>query len=304
MLDICWEKKSNIPEAISYPQIVKIGDYVYVSGGNKRHKENIIFQYGILGDTWESLPVCPTYCHALATMSSQLLVVGGLTSTNITSNQVFTWTDDTWKEVLPRMQKARCHFNTHSYKNKIIIAAGGTTEITDTGKQFKTSSIEMYIKDKQWYRAGNLPSPIFNVTLACIDDMCYVLGGKIGTTMFNCLSETAVHSFLSTKEKNSWKKLQSQHPLVHSSLVGINQVLVAMGGSCDTVNRCGSKFISAYNSEAETWVECDGAELPVGLYRTGVLQLDNNKVMLIGGQTKLQTLSNQVYIGSYQLHLV
>ena len=302
-IKICWEEKASIPVDISSPIIVKIGDHVYVSGGNRKDKKEgkLILQYHIPRDTWNTLPSSPTCCHALATLNNQLLVVGGIHSTNISTNKVFTWMGNKWKEILPPMPTARCHPTTLSHNNRIIIAAGGITEITATGDQVKTSSIEIYIKNEQWYRAGNLPSPMSNLTLTSIDDMCYILGGSIGTTMeasLNSLSKSAVHSSQRTGEKISWKTLQSRHPLVYPSLVGINQVLVAMGGSCDKVKRRGSKFISAYNFATETWVECEDAELPVPLYRTGVLQLDHNKVMLIGGQTKLQTLSSQVYIGS------
>ena len=75
-----------------------------------------------------------------------------------------------------------------------------------------------------------------------------------------------------------WKRQQSQYPLTCPSLVEIDETLVAVGGSCDEAKRCGSKFISAYDFATETWVECEDAELPVPLYRTGVLQLDHNKV--------------------------
>ena len=50
---------------------------------------------------------------------------------------------------------------------------------------------------------------------------------------------------------------------------------------------------------AGTWVECEGAELPVPLCRTGVLQLDHNKVMHIGGQSKLQLQTAQSVSAHY-----
>lgn len=75
-------------------------------------------------------------------------------------------------------------------------------------------------------------------------------------------------------------------------------MLTAMGGTYDGRLRLGSKFISMYDFATDTWVECKGAELPVHLYRTGVVKLADNKVMVIGGQPKMQQFSNEVYIGS------
>ena len=154
---------------------------MFVSGGNRKDKEKTIFQYGMLRDTWESLPVCaPTRYHALATLNSQLLVVGGLTSTDITSNQVFTWTNDTWKEFLPPMPTARCHLSTLSHQNELIIAAGGITGIMPSGHQLITSHVEVYFRDKEWCRASNLIFPTSNLTLTVTKNTCYIMLGGVG----------------------------------------------------------------------------------------------------------------------------
>ena len=72
-----------------------------------------------------------------------------------------------------------------------------------------------------------------------------------------------------------------------------------MGRSVDRNLRYGSKFISTYDFATDTWVECKGAELPLALYRPGLVNLGNNKVMLIIGQPRSQQFSKVVFIGSY-----
>ena len=73
-----------------------------------------------------------------------------------------------------------------------------------------------------------------------------------------------------------------------------------MGGSVDHgQRRLGSKFISTYDFATDTWVECKGAELPLALYRPGLVNLGNKKVMLIGGQPRSQQFSKVAFIGSY-----
>ena len=72
-----------------------------------------------------------------------------------------------------------------------------------------------------------------------------------------------------------------------------------MGGSVDPNRRRGSKFISTYDFATDTWVECKGAELPLALYRPGLVNLGNNKVMLIGGQPRSQSFSKVAFIGCY-----
>ena len=53
--------------------------------------------------------------------------------------------------------------------------------------------------------------------------------------------------------------------------------------------RHGISFISSYDFAGDL-VECQGAQLPVPLYRPGVVKLPGNKVMIIGGQSEMQQL--------------
>ena len=100
--------------------------------------------------------------------------------------------------------------------------------------------------------------------------------------------------------KGEWKILKTEHPLMFSSIVELEGKLTAMGGSYDAVLRHGTRFTSSYDFAADMWVECEGAQLPVPLYRPGVVKLAGNKVMIIGGQPEMQQFSNEVYIGSYE----
>ena len=97
-----------------------------------------------------------------------------------------------------------------------------------------------------------------------------------------------------------WKKLTGHHPLIYTTLAEIDGTLTAMGGSYEQILRCGTRFISTYDFTTDTWMECEGAQLPVPLYRPGVVKLDDNRLMVIGGQPKMQQFSNQVYIGTYK----
>ena len=90
----------------------------------------------------------------------------------------------------------------------------------------------------------------------------------------------------------------TEYPLYLSSIVELEGKLIAMGGSYDGVLRYGSKLISSYDFTTDMWVECQGVQLPVPLYRPGVVKLAGNKVMIIGGQSEMKQFSKQVYIGS------
>ena len=195
--------------------------------------------------------------------------------------------------------------------NKLIIAAGGKVRTNSRGQTTRTDRVEIYKKDDCWYSTTRLPFSITQFTIQMSGDTCYTLGGTADTYK---QSSTALHASVSSllenavpadskyatpQIKSTWKELQHKHPLTFPSLVELDGRLVVMGGSVDSNHRCGSKFITTYDFETDTWVECKGAELPLALYRPGLVNLGNNKVMLIGGQPRSQQFSKVAFIGSY-----
>ena len=66
--------------------------------------------------------------------------------------------------------------------------------------------------------------------------------------------------------------------------------------------RQGTMVISVYSLYRHCWTECSSAELPLAVYRPGLVNLGNNEVMVVGGQPKSQAFSNMAYIGSYMYY--
>lgn len=292
---------------------MKASDCVFVGGGFRiKDTSSAIFQYSINNNRWTTIPQCPSFHQSLATLNGELISVGGMVSEGVT-NIVYTFRDGEWEEVLPPMPTSRCLLSTVSHNNELMVAAGGRTGTSRNGKALRTQAVEIYIRDRQWYVTKQLPIPISALSTCVIGDVCYMLGGvgkKIEdsrTTL--CISlptliEEAVPasgSSFTPETKEEWELLTTKHPLLYSSLVELDGKLVAMGGSHEEVLRHGTRFISSYDFAADMWVECKGAQLPVPLYRPGVVKLADNKVMVIGGQPKMQQFSNEVYIGSYEL---
>jgi hypothetical protein len=186
----------------------------------------------------------------------------------------------------------------------MIIAVGGKTGTEKDGKSMRSRAVEVYTREKQWYAIKELPIPISASSMCIIGDMCYIHGG-VGQRIRD--SRSTLHINLKTPSngsstaKEGWNLTTKEHPLLYSSVVEIGGKLVAVGGSHDEVLRRGTRYISYHDQDADMWVECLGAQLPVPLYRPGVVKLAGNKVMVIGGQPEMQKFSNEVYIGSYRL---
>ena len=294
-----------MPEPISVPQVVKIGNHVYVGGGMRRMK-GPMFKYSLHEDTWTVLPLCRTSGHSLATLDDELLAIGGMMPVNEVAHTVYTLRRNKWMEVLPPMPTPRCLHSSATHENRVIITAGGTTSIKETGERTQTDAVEIYIKDNQWYTTKRLPLPSSSFSLSIINDTCYILGGNTTNyTMYATISsllenaEPVDSQYSMPQCPVTWDQLKEKHPLILNTAVEINGNLFVMGGSPDIIMHHGTRFISTYDFATDTWVECKGAELPVPLYRTTVLNLDNDEVISIGGQPKSQQFSAEVFIGSY-----
>ena len=180
------------------------------------------------------------------------------------------------------MPTSRYFFSTVSNKD-VLVAAGGRAQ-QEMGK----------LKDKQWLVTKRLPVQITKPTECIVDDTCYILGDGASadasqTTMyasFSSLIESAVPAsqFPIAPVKSKWNILTVKHPLFYSSLVELDGNMVAMGGSSNEVLHRGTGYISFFDYVVNTWVECTGAQLPVPLYRPGLVKLNDSRVMVIGGQ--------------------
>lgn len=296
---------------MSAPQAVRIGDQIYVGGGYRNPgASKAVLRYDTMKDAWSPLPSCPTLQHGLATLNSKLVALGGtLSASGKKTNTVLTFEGGLWQALLPPMPTPRSLLSTSSYENRLIIAAGGITDTKSDGKSSRTDMVEIFIKDRQWYRTLHLPFPGYTFSTSTIGDTCYILGGVANphqsrTTLHTTHSallknaEVAECDYVTLKTASTWKPLGGRHPLPSATLVQVDGKLLALGGEKWTARGIqGSVFISAYDFSAGMWVECKGAQLPSALYRPGVVKLDHDEVMVIGGESKTQQFSTHVSIG-------
>ena len=305
-----WEKKAELPVGISSPQIVKINNFVFIGGGLGNRSSAVIFQYHIIDNRWTTLRQCPVQYQGLASLNDELISVGGICS-QVATNIVYTFKDNQWKEVLPPMPTPRYNLSTVSH-NDLIVAAGGSTGIARDGEPLDTQAVEIYIRDRQWYITKPIPFPLALASTCLIDDTCYMLGGTgkpehsltLLQVSLSSLIEEAIPGAnrLSIAQERKVEWTTTAYPLYLSSIVELEGKLIAMGGSYDALLRRGTTFISSYDFTTDMWVECQGAQLPVPLYRPGVVKLAGNKVMIIGGQPEMKQFSKEIYIGTYELN--
>ncbi len=302
--NLIWKKHADMPVATSAPSAVRIGDYVYVGGGyRKPGSRDNVQRYNISKNEWTLLPECPTIQHGLASLNKELVVIGGQHS-NIATNTVYTFRDDTWNQLLPPMPNPRCLLSTTSHKDQIIIAAGGLTPTGEKGERILTDVVEIY-KRGQWYTTKRLPFPLCSTNITIMDNTCYSLGHftEFKSVLFSTLSSLIENAIpedptYSTVHPVKWDTLPCKHPLLHTAITEVSGLLTTIGG-CDK-DLVGTKLISTYDFHSDSWVKCKGAELPLSLYRPGVMKLDDDQVMVFGGEVKRQHFSSQMFIGQFE----
>ena len=204
--------------------------------------------------------------------------------------------------------------STASHEDRLIIAAGGLEEVKSNGEYVQTDVIEIYIKDKQWYATKRLPFPKYSFSISIVGDTCHALGGyavsyeQACTTLYTTLSsliknaEQADSLYSVPQVPVTWEKFEDQHPLVHSTITDVDGKIIALGGAVmKNTLKSGTKIISTYDFQSNSWVECKGAELPLAIYNTGVVKLADDEIMVVGGGYKNQTFSAKVYIGKFSV---
>ncbi len=307
-----WRRCADLPVATSAPQVVRIGDIIYVGGGYREPgASKAVFQYSVHMDAWTPLPPCPTHQHGLTSLRGRLVAIGGILreSSGKVTNVVLTFGDGhKWKEELPPMPTSRSLLSTTSHDDQLVVAAGGVTGTECNGTCVRTDVVEI-LAEGSWYKTPSLPFPTYTLSMCSLGNRIYALGGvgsphQSRTTLYVHLSSllgdaeiiesdyVTLHQSLKT-----WQRLRGRHPLPSSSLLELDGKLMAFGGEAwHKRNIRGTPVVTMYNFDTDTWVECKGASLPVPVYRPGVVRLGSDEVMVVGGENTMQRLTSQVNI--------
>lgn len=272
-----WKECTSLPVPISVPQVVKIGNRIYVGGGLRRRDEfKNVLMYNLDQDDakWTQLEYCSTYWHSLAaTKNDELIVIGGIErASGKVVNSVYTYGGYGWiqaddHEIAPMPTAKFCH-SSKTYQKNLIIVAGGYTHISNIGEKICSDAVEVYIvKNNQWLSTEPLPFPLNVLSLKIINDKCYVEHineDKESSYSSIIRTESALSTFLEHAERGdasqcSLKWGSDRYPvdLLFATIGEIEKLVFAFGGSYVTLLRYGINFIHAYDPEG-IWMKCTG----------------------------------------------
>ena len=169
-----WKEGAIVPvKGVSHTAVLHEGK-VYKGGGNEpgftaSHRIDI---YTLSNDSWSPSPINAPYNHfAMITLGNQLITVGGINKRYIVTNKILSLDGNQLKEYT-RMITPRCDATAVGYHGTLIVVGGrddlwrilASTEVFDS-------------TTKQWYTAGDLPSPHYRLQSVIVNNVLYLLGG-------------------------------------------------------------------------------------------------------------------------------
>ena len=299
-----WKRCADMPIDTFRMQAVVIGEKVYASGGYIQPAENLtaVLMYDLVKDEWDWLP---DHCMGvgLCQFQGNLLAVGGLPA----ENKVYRYNEETrkWEEFLTPMPTARFYLSVLTTATDLIACGGRNSQLVPV------ATVEVYSSQtSQWYTADPLPKPCWMMSPVIIGGNVFFLGG------FNICQEDIVSPFQAdiallieratspiqhpttpSTTTSVWKTLPDT-PLGASPAATLSGSLLAVGGINDDQGLdIGSPAIHVFVPFTNKWERVHSGDLPTARYMSTVVQLPNNRVMVVGGKDSSGTRTTTNFIG-------
>ena len=165
-----WREAKKAPcKMVRILNAIVDGDMVYLRPDGTRN----IYAYKSTDETWDQLPECETGLCSLAVVNNLLTTIGGRSSGNKMTNQLFSLTGEgrskTWRKVFQSMPTKRSSSVAVCTSGQALIVAGG---LDQDWKTLKTVEV-MDIDTKEWSSATDLPEPLSGASITIFQDRIY-----------------------------------------------------------------------------------------------------------------------------------
>ena len=273
-------------------QAVVIGDNVYVGRGLNSYNEDTVMVRSLQTGSWRTLPPCGRQYFGMAVINNQLVLVGGVSTSNgRMSNVLSVWDQKsrTWTHPYPVMPTERHSPTVISYQKWLIVAGGNIGHaLSDKVELLDTVS-------GQWNESSPLPGKYTGMSSAINGNMWYLSRGFSSQgankhVLSVCLDEliSQAVSQLTTPSRPSPWQILPEAPLTHSTVLVLNGALLTVGG-------VDSSSIHLYQPGRRSWVKV--GDLPNVLWECACTTLPSGEIFIAGGTTG-RLLSKQLHIAS------
>ena len=283
-LQLKWRCGPDMPFGMYGIQSVQVQGTLYVGGGAAGGgNDYIVMTYNISAGKWATLPPYSTCLFAMTANDNHLVLVGGQGRHGVNSKVLGVWSEDTkkWTHPYPDMTTPRWSCSAVVY-NQYLVVTGGW------GAGGTLSSVEVMNTDtKQWYAGPPTPTAWSQMKTATAGDVCYFMGGWIGSGPTNTNKVYSVslpalvsqlNSDSSAKDTQTWKELP-QLPVTQAAPLSISGSLLAVGGRDKDYKTVSALHL--YQPDSGQWVKV--ADLPSPRYLCTCIMISDKELIVAGG---------------------
>ena len=243
-------------------------------------------------DLWDILPPPRVQSFTIATLTGQLVLVGGEEkSTGEVSNKIAVWDSQSRMWVHPYPPKTTAQVPVALEYGGCLIVAGGLNSESQT---IPDVNILYTTRDKKWLTTKSLPItgcywPVL------IEDTLYLVGDKT-RVILRAHIPTLISQALSAirpSSQNAWESLPNA-PFYYSSPVAVDNMLLTVGGSTnsDYLNPDPTTSIQLYNPTNNEWTRV--GDLPEALINCNCTVL-SGELLILGGWNRPFNFASSVY---------
>ena len=279
---------------------------IYVTAGGESPVEDAkrqVYVYSINTDQWGQLPPSGHYYGIPHIIGGRLAIIGGrLSATKKTTNKVSTFDEDsqTWTSYYPDLLLVRSRPGVVSHLEHVIVAGGGRPKAEDDGSLEVQDDIEVlnWRKNSHWRKASiKLPLRMYGFTPTISDDHLLIVGyGGADMKNYNGAYKMPLANITASidQQHNSdtptkWTKLTAASDHQKIALVPSASPPVVVGGE-DITDTIPKADIKMYDNSNKSWKKI--GSLSSARSRVAVAAVYNNAIVVIGGCTKGDTITN------------
>ena len=265
-----------MPRAMLWPQSVTVDTVVYIV---VRYSD--ILRYDLHSQQWMEPLQCQYYCCGMTTVSSQLVMVGGMDVSTVpypykTTNRVAVYSPSQrrWSQPYPPLKTPRYLPAVSTYHQRLVVAGGRDASHTALAN---VDILDISVRHCQWLSATGLPMSCCLMSATITHSALYLLGGTLGkkvlSVSLSALTET-------DKPPAQWCTLPDT-PLKNSTAIAVRGSLLAVGGSHGGQR---SSAIHVYNQEKNVWNKM--GDLPTERKDCACCLLPSGEILVAGGEDR------------------
>ena len=292
---IKWTQLADLSAPLFDAYVAVQHHKIYVTGDSPlEDARDQVYVYDINTDQWGQLPLSDHYYGIPHIISGKLVIIGGrLSATKKRTNKVSTFDEDsqTWTSYYPNLLSVRSKPGVVSHLQHVIVAGGGL----DDNTTHDDIEIFNWLENSFWRKLSiKLPVPMYAFTPTVSDDHLLVVGYYcVEKFVYKCAYKIPVANITSSinQQHNSdiptkWTEMTIADQL-YTALVPSSSPPVVVGGQCQGTPTADIKM---YDNSYKSWKKI--GSLTSARSRVAVAAVYNNAIIIIGGCTKVGSITN------------